>query len=294
MAKSLKIIRLVAFIIISIQIAIVAAFSIIYFPNFFDVRDYIGDNYIALGFVSLLLIDCLFLWIVIVRVNAIRNKSDLNAAQIIGNDVQEAYRFAMIGLVVTDENDIILWTSDIFKDRHIDIVDENGESCPPGQTGEIVIQSEPKPPGLLMCYYRNEEKTKAAIHDGWFHTGDVAWKDEDGYYWYVGRNDDVIKSSGYKISPFEIESVLVLHPAVLECAVTGVPDPIRGQIVKATVVLRDGYQPSEELKKELQNFVKKETAPYKYPRAMDFVKELPKTVNGKIMRGAIRKEDEKK
>ena len=176
----------------------------------------------------------------------------------------------------------------------VDIVDENGESCAPGQTGEIVIRAEPKPPGLLMCYYRNEDKTKAAIHDGWFHTGDVAWKDEDGYYWYVGRNDDVIKSSGYKISPFEIESVLVLHPAVLECAVTGVPDPIRGQIVKATVVLKDGYQPSEELKKELQNFVKKETAPYKYPRALDFVKELPKTVNGKIMRATIRKGDEKK
>ena len=142
-----------------------------------------------------------------------------------------------------------------------------------------------------MCYYRNEEKTKAAIHDGWFHTGDVAWKDEDGYYWYVGRNDDVIKSSGYKISPFEIESVLVLHPAVLECAVTGVPDSIRGQVVKATVVLKNGYEPSDELKKELQNFVKKETAPYKYPRAMEFVKELPKTVNGKIMRAKIRKDD---
>ena len=173
----------------------------------------------------------------------------------------------------------------------VDIVDENGESCMPGQTGEIVIRAEPKPPGLLMCYYRNEEKTKATIHDGWFHTGDVAWKDEDGYYWYVGRNDDVIKSSGYKISPFEIESVLVLHPAVLECAVTGVPDPIRGQVVKATVVLKNGYEPSEELKKELQNFVKKETAPYKYPRALEFVKELPKTVNGKIMRAKIRKED---
>ena len=173
----------------------------------------------------------------------------------------------------------------------IDIIDENGESCPPGKTGEIVIGAYPKPPGLLMCYYRNEEKTKAAIHDGWFHTGDVAWKDEDGYYWYVGRNDDVIKSSGYKISPFEIESVLVLHPAVLECAVTGIPDPIRGQVVKATVVLKDGYEPSEELKKELQNFVKKETAPYKYPRALEFVKELPKTVNGKIMRAKIRKED---
>ena len=173
----------------------------------------------------------------------------------------------------------------------VKIVDENGDRCSPGQTGEIVIRADPKPPGLMMCYYRNEEKTNATVHDGWFHTGDVAWMDEDGYYWYVGRNDDVIKSSGYKISPFEIESVLVLHPAVLECAVTGVPDPIRGQIVKATVVLKKGYEPSEELKKELQNFVKKETAPYKYPRALDFVAELPKTVNGKIMRAKIRKED---
>lgn len=173
----------------------------------------------------------------------------------------------------------------------VKIVDESGDECAPGQTGEIIISSEPKPPGLMMCYYRNEEKTKATIHDGWFHTGDVAWKDEDGYFWYVGRNDDVIKSSGYKISPFEIESVLVLHPAVLECAVTAIPDPIRGQIVKATVVLKQGYKPSDELKKELQNFVKKETAPYKYPRALEFVSELPKTVNGKIMRSKIRKED---
>ena len=174
------------------------------------------------------------------------------------------------------------------------IADPNGERCPPGQTGEILIEyNDPKPPGIMMEYYRNEEKTKAAIHDGWFHTGDVAWMDEDGYYWFVGRVDDVIKSSGYKISPFEIESVLVTHPAVLECAITGIPDPVRGQIVKATVVLRDGYEPSEELKKELQNFVKRETAPYKYPRALEFTKELPKTVNGKIMRSAIRKGDEK-
>ncbi|MBR1452741.1 MAG: AMP-binding protein, partial [Candidatus Methanomethylophilaceae archaeon] len=153
------------------------------------------------------------------------------------------------------------------------------------------ISYEPRPPGLMMCYYRDEEKTAKAMHDGWYHTGDDAWMDEDGYYWYVGRNDDVIKSSGYKISPFEIESVLVTHPAVLECAVTGIPDPVRGQLVKATVVLREGYKPSEELKKELQNFVKHETAPYKYPRAMDFVKELPKTVNGKIQRAQIRKRD---
>ena len=174
---------------------------------------------------------------------------------------------------------------------NVRIVDQDGQECPPGQTGEIVISYEPRPPGLMMCYYRDEEKTAKAMHDGWYHTGDVAWMDEDGYYWYVGRNDDVIKSSGYKISPFEIESVLVTHPAVLECAVTGIPDPVRGQLVKATVVLRDGYEPSEELKKELQNFVKHETAPYKYPRAMDFVKELPKTVNGKIQRAQIRKRD---
>ncbi|AMK13891.1 AMP-binding domain-containing protein [methanogenic archaeon mixed culture ISO4-G1] len=173
----------------------------------------------------------------------------------------------------------------------VKIVDQDGEECPVGQSGEIVISYEPRPPGLMMEYYRDPEKTKKAMHDGWYHTGDEAWMDEDGYYWYVGRNDDVIKSSGYKISPFEIESVLVTHPAVLECAVTGIPDPVRGQLVKATVVLRPGYEPSEDLKKELQNFVKHETAPYKYPRAMEFVKELPKTVNGKIQRGVIRKKD---
>ncbi len=177
---------------------------------------------------------------------------------------------------------------------NVKIVDRDGADCPPGQTGEIVIACDPKPPGLMMCYYRNEEKTKEAMHDGWYHTGDEAWMDEDGYYWYVGRIDDVIKSSGYKISPFEIESVLVTHPAVLECAVTGVPDPVRGQLVKATVVLRDGYEPSEALMKELQNFVKHETAPYKYPRAMEFVKELPKTTNGKIKRVEIRNKDKKK
>ncbi len=177
---------------------------------------------------------------------------------------------------------------------NVKIVDRDGADCPPGQTGEIVIACDPKPPGLMMCYYRNEEKTKEAMHDGWYHTGDEAWMDEDGYYWYVGRIDDVIKSSGYKISPFEIESVLVTHPAVLECAVTGVPDPVRGQLVKATVVLREGYEPSEALMKELQNFVKHETAPYKYPRAMEFVKELPKTTNGKIKRVEIRNKDKKK
>ena len=127
-----------------------------------------------------------------------------------------------------------------------------------------------------------------------YHTGDTAKRDEDGYYWYVGRNDDVIKSSGYRIGPFEIESVLVTHPAVLECAVTGVPHPIRGEVVKATIVLTDGYEPTEELKVDIQNHVKKNTAPYKYPRVVEFVKELPKTISGKIRRVEIRENDKDK
>jgi acetyl-CoA synthetase len=127
---------------------------------------------------------------------------------------------------------------------------------------------------------------------GLHRTGDIAWRDEDGFLWYVGRNDDIIKSSGYRISPFEIESVLMEHPAVLECAVTGVPDPVRGQLVKATVVLREGYEPSEDLRRDLQEHVKRETAPYKYPRVIAFADSLPKTVNGKIKRTDIRKLDE--
>ena len=173
----------------------------------------------------------------------------------------------------------------------VKLVDPDGNDCPSGQSGEIVIKSEPRPPGLLMEYYRNPEKNEEAFRGGWFHTGDVAWMDEDGYFWYVGRNDDVIKSSGYKIGPFEIESVLLTHPAVLECAVTGIPDPVRGQLVKATIVLRTGYEGNEALIKELQNFVKHETAPYKYPRAVEFVDELPKSSSGKIMRVEIRKRD---
>lgn len=171
----------------------------------------------------------------------------------------------------------------------VDIIDGEGKSCTPGETGEIVVKlGNPRPPGLMVCYYKDEAKTAEACEGGWHHTGDTAWRDEDGYFWYIGRNDDVIKSSGYRIGPFEIESVLVKHPAVLECAITGVPDPVRGQIVKATVVLRKGFEPSDTLKKELQNFVKKETAPYKYPRAVEFVDELPKTISGKIRRVAIR------
>ncbi len=175
------------------------------------------------------------------------------------------------------------------------IADEDGEPVQPGVTGEIVVKlDQGKPLGLFDCYYRDEKRTKEAMHDGLYHTGDTAWMDEDGYYWYVGRTDDVIKSSGYRIGPFEIESVLAEHPAVLECAVTGVPDPLRGNVVKATIVLRPGFTASEELKKELQNHVKRETAPYKYPRVVEFVDELPKTVNGKIRRVAIRQNDLRK
>jgi acetyl-CoA synthetase len=173
-----------------------------------------------------------------------------------------------------------------------DIVDEDGESCAPGQTGEIVIRTnEGAPLGLFREYYREPDKTLEVWHDDIYHTGDTAWKDEDGYYWYVGRNDDIIKSSGYRIGPFEIESVLTEHPAVLEVAVTGVPDPMRGNLVKATIVLCAGYEGTEELKEELKEFVKKETAPYKYPRHIVFVPELPKTVNGKIRRSEIRAAD---
>lgn len=172
----------------------------------------------------------------------------------------------------------------------IEIKREDGSRCNPGETGEICIKSEPKQPGLLLEYYRDQEKTDEAVYDGWYHTGDTAWCDEDGYLWYVGRNDDVIKSSGYRIGPFEIESVLLEHDAVRECAVTGVPDPERTMIVKATVVLADGFQSSDELTKELQSYVKDQTAPYKYPRIIDYVEALPKTVNGKIRRAAIRGE----
>lgn len=176
----------------------------------------------------------------------------------------------------------------------VDIVDENNRSCPPGEVGEIVVRAERGKDGLFNEYYRNDELTNSAWHDGLYHTGDTAWRDEDGYYWYVGRNDDVIKASGYRIGPFEIESVLITHPSVLECAVTGAPDPIRGQVVKATVVLARGYEPSDELAKELQNHVKKNTAPYKYPRIVEFVNELPKTISGKIKRVQIRNEDSEK
>lgn len=174
----------------------------------------------------------------------------------------------------------------------MDLVDENGNSVEIGEVGEIVLRLDKGiPTGLMMEYYRDEERTKQAMHDGLYHTGDTAWKDEDGYYWYVGRTDDIIKSSGYRIGPFEVESVIMEHKAVLECAVTGVPDPTRGQVVKATIVLSKGYEPSEELKNEIQEYVKSHTAPYKYPRVIEFVTELPKTISGKIRRTEIREKD---
>ena len=174
----------------------------------------------------------------------------------------------------------------------IHILDEEGNECKPGVTGEICVKTSHKIPcGLYLGYYRNEEKTKEAWHDDFYHTGDTAWKDEEGYFWYVGRVDDVIKCSGYRIGPFEIESVIMELPYVLECAVTATPDPegIRGNVVKATIVLVPGKAtPSDELKKEVQQYVKKNTAPYKYPRVVEFVEELPKTISGKIKRSVIR------
>jgi acetyl-CoA synthetase len=172
----------------------------------------------------------------------------------------------------------------------------DGTECEDSEKGEIcILIGDEKPLGLFKGYYRDEEKTKEAWHDGVYHTGDMAWRDEDSYFWFVGRTDDVIKSSGYRIGPFEVENALMLHPAVVECAITGVPDPIRGMVVKATVVLSEDYKDKagDELVKELQNHVKHETAPYKYPRIIEFVDELPKTISGKIRRVEIRQKDNK-
>ena len=178
----------------------------------------------------------------------------------------------------------------------VDLIDSEGRSVEAGEQGQIVIRTDKgKPLGLFKEYYRDPERTREAWHDGIYYTGDVAWKDEDGYLWFVGRADDVIKSSGYRIGPFEVESALMTHPAVVECAITGVPDEIRGQVVKATIVLSKAYKDKagDALIKELQNHVKRVTAPYKYPRVIEFVDELPKTISGKIRRVEIRKNDEK-
>lgn len=176
----------------------------------------------------------------------------------------------------------------------IHLVDKDGNDVKPGEEGSIVIMDVKNHPpvGLFTGYYKNPEMTEEKLLGKFYNTDDMASCDEDGYYCFIGRDDDVIKCSGYRIGPFEVESALLEHPSVVECAITGAPDPIRGQVVKATVVLAAGYTPSEELKKELQNHVKKVTAPYKYPRVIEFVDELPKTLGGKIKRGQIRKSDE--
>ncbi len=180
----------------------------------------------------------------------------------------------------------------------MDLLTPDGRSAEDGENGEIILHTDRRLPiGLFESYYKNPELTKTVHYDGIYHTGDVAWRDSDGYYWFVGRTDDVIKSSGYRIGPFEVESALMTHPAVVECAVTGVPDEVRGQIVKATIVLAKeyvDYPNKEELIKDIQNHVKKVSAPYKYPRVIDFVEELPKTISGKIRRVEIREKDSKK
>ena len=178
----------------------------------------------------------------------------------------------------------------------IDIVDDEGNSCEDGVVGRIVVRNAvaERPVGLFFEYKNDEAAMNKAWYNGMYDTGDMAWRDADGYLWFEGRSDDVIKCSGYRIGPFEVESALMTHPSVLECAVTAVPDPVRGQVVKATIVLARGFEASDELKKELQNHVKKVTAPYKYPRVVEFVKELPKTTSGKIKRTDIRKSDAEK
>ena len=174
----------------------------------------------------------------------------------------------------------------------IDLIDSDGKVCEVGEIGQIVIYTKKrKPVGMFDGYFRDEELTNKVWQNDIYYTGDTAWRDEDGYFWFVGRADDIIKSSGYRIGPFEVESALLEHPAVLECAITAVPDPERGQIVKATVVLAKDYQPNDKLARELQEHVKKVTAPYKYPRIVEFVTELPKTISGKIRRVQIRGEE---
>ncbi len=175
----------------------------------------------------------------------------------------------------------------------IQLVDSEGNVCEDGEEGTIAVMDvkHNPPTGLFTGYFKNPEMTEEKLGGRFYDTGDVAWRDSHGYYWFVGRNDDVIKCSGYRIGPFEVESAMLEHPAVVECAITGAPDPIRGQVVKATVVLAAGYEGTPELTKELQNHVKRVTAPYKYPRVIEYVKELPKTLGGKIKRAQIRAAD---
>jgi acetyl-CoA synthetase len=170
----------------------------------------------------------------------------------------------------------------------VELLTAEGEPAATGEPGEVCIfVGDGAPCGLFTGYYHNEADTAAVWHDGYYHTGDLAWRDEDGYFWYVGRADDLIKSSGYRIGPFEIESVIMELPYVLECGVSAAPDPIRGQVVKASIVLTKGTVGTDELKKEIQNYVKSHTAPYKYPRIVEFKESLPKTISGKIQRNLL-------
>lgn len=181
-------------------------------------------------------------------------------------------------------------TSPIY---NIKLINSEGKEAEDGEEGEIIVMDLEKemPVGLFTAYYRDEALTKEALGKGSYNLKDVAWRDSDGYYWFVGRHDDVIKCSGYRIGPFEVESAMLTHPSVVECAITAAPDPVRGQVVKATVVLAKGYLASDDLVKELQTYVKQVTAPYKYPRIIEFVSELPKTLGGKIKRAQIRNQD---
>ena len=203
------------------------------------------------------------------------------------------------------ESSVIMATFEWFEPRpgsmgkpsplyDVDLIDEEGHSCPVGEEGEIVIKNLDKrfPEGLLKGYFQDGKVNADCFNGGVYHTGDVAWRDVNGYYWFVGRTDDVIKCSGYRIGPFEVESAIMEHPSVLECAITAYPDELRGQIVKASIVLAPGYDPSDALVKEIQDHVKKTTAPYKYPRRVEFVSELPKTLGGKIKRAQIKRENE--
>jgi acetyl-CoA synthetase len=177
---------------------------------------------------------------------------------------------------------------------HIELHDDNGKKVGVHEEGRIAIKTDPRPPGMLMEYLNNDEENKKSFVNGFYYTGDKAYMDEDGYFWFIGRDDDVIKSSGYRIGPFEVESALIEHPSIAEAAVIGAPDDIRGLVVKAFVILKPGFSPSDGLARELQNHVKKVTAPYKYPRVIEFVDSLPKTISGKIRRNELRERELKK
>ena len=196
------------------------------------------------------------------------------STMIIGNLVGEPHKIGSMGK-----------PAPIYK---VDLMDADGNSVGVGESGEIVVSiRDGAPCGLFTGYYRDEARTAEVMRDGWYHTGDVAWRDEDGFYWYVGRVDDVIKSSGYRIGPFEIESVIMELPYVLECGVSAAPDEVRGQVVKASIVLTKGTEPTDALKREIQEYVKAHTAPYKYPRIVVFRESLPKTTSGKIQRNKL-------